>query len=162
MSTTPRCTTKEPFSLERNAAGRLVLTKSSGETHVGVEPVRSFPLSDPDQFISLVDSHAHELLCISDLAELPADIASFIRRELTEREFLPRIERIVRVKQHKDPHEWEVITDRGPAEFLFHDDDIRRLSPTRAILVDMHGVRFYIPDSRQLDQKSQRILSQYL
>src|SRR5437762_4373530 len=71
MSTTPRCTTKEPFSLERNAAGRLVLTKASGEPHVGVEPIRTFPISDPDRFISLVDSHAHELLCIADLAELP-------------------------------------------------------------------------------------------
>ncbi len=161
MSTPPRCTT-EPFSLQRNASGRLVLVKGNAETHVGVEPVRSFPITDPDRFISLVDSHAHELLCITDLAELPAEIAAFIRQELAEREFLPRVERIVRVKQHKDPHEWEVITDRGPAEFLFHDDDIRRLSPTRAILVDMHGVRFYIPDSRKLDPKSQRILSQYL
>jgi hypothetical protein len=162
MSTMPRCAINEPFTLERNASGRLVLTKANGERHVAVDPVRAFPISDPDRFISLVDSHAHELLCIGDLAELPIEIANFIRQELSDREFLPRIERIVRVKQHKDPHEWEVITDRGPVEFLFHDDDIRRLSPTRAILVDMHGVRFYIPDSRQLDAKSQRILSQYL
>jgi len=162
MSATPRCADDESFTLQRNAAGRLVLTKASGQTDLGVDPVRSFPITDPDRFISLVDSHAHELLCIDDLAELPAEIANFIRQELAEREFLPRIERIVRVKQHKDPHEWEVITDRGPVEFLFHDDDIRRLSPTRAILVDMHGVRFYIPDSRLLDPKSQRILSQYL
>jgi hypothetical protein len=162
MSTLPQCATKEPFSLQRNASGRLILTTAKGDVHLGVEPVRSFPITDPDRFISLVDSHAHELLCIADLSELPAEIAGVIRQELTEREFLPRIERIVRVKQHKDPHEWEVITDRGPAEFLFHDDDIRRLSPTRAILVDMHGVRFYIPDSRKLDAKSQRILSQYL
>jgi len=162
MSRLPNCATKESFSLTRNVAGRLVLTTASGESHVGVEPVRSFPITDPDRFISLVDSHAHELLCIGDLAELDPEIASFIRQALAEREFWPRIERIVRVKQHKDPHEWEVITDRGPAEFLFHDDDIRRLSPTRAILVDMHGVRFYVPDSRQLDPTSRRILSQYL
>ena len=38
----------------------------------------------------------------------------------------------------------------------------RRLGPHRAILVDMHGVRYYIDDSRQLDAKSRRILSQYL
>ena len=46
--------------------------------------------------------------------------------------------------------------------------DVTRLAtvgePTgvATILVDMHGVRFYIPDSRQLDPKSRRILSQYL
>ena len=162
MTTPTRCVSDGPFSLHRDPAGRLIFSDARGETHVGVEAVRTFPLSDPERFISLVDSHAHELRCIANLAELPAETAAIIRQELTEREFLPRIERIVRVKQHKDPHEWEVITDRGPAEFLFHDDDIRRLSPTRAILVDMHGVRFYIPDSRQLDAKSRRILSQYL
>ena len=42
------------------------------------------------------------------------------------------------------------------------DEDIRRLGPTRAILVDMHGVRYYVDDSRQLDAKSRRILTQYL
>lgn len=162
MKLPTRCATGGRIDLQRDAAGRLVLTDEEGSRFVGVEPVRSFPLTEPERFISIVDSHAHELLCISDLAELPAETASVIRQELAEREFLPRIERIVRVKQHKDPHEWEVITDRGPAEFLFHDDDIRRLSPTRAILVDNHGVRFYIPDSRLLDAKSRRILSQYL
>src|SRR4051794_38861433 len=95
MSTLPHCATNESFSLTRNAAGRLVLSKANGEIHVGVEPVRSFPITDPDRFISLVDSHAHELLCIGDLAELDPEIARVIRRELAEREFLPRIERIV-------------------------------------------------------------------
>jgi uncharacterized protein DUF1854 len=162
VTPTPRYTDDEPFTLERNAAGRLVLTRAKGDAYVGVEPVRTFPISDPDRLISLVDSHARELLCIGDLAELPAETANLVRQELADRDFLPRIERIVRVKHHKEPHEWEVITDRGPVEFLFRDDDIRRLSPTRAILVDMHGVRFYVPDSRQLDAKSRRILSQYL
>jgi len=162
MSPTPGCSTDASFSLHRNSAGRLILTKAAGEIHVGVEPVRSFPISDPDRLISLVDSHAHELLCIADLADLPSETAALVRQELAGREFLPRIERIVRVKTNKEPHEWDVITDRGPVDFLMRDDDIRRLGPTRAILVDMHGVRFYIPDSRQLDPKSRRILTQYL
>src|SRR5207247_1603888 len=100
---------------------------------------------------------------IDDLAEVSPDVRELIRQELSDREFLPRIERVVRVLMSKEPHVWDVITDRGPAQFLMRDDDdIRRLGPNRAILVDMHGVRFYIPDSRQLDAKSQRILSQYL
>jgi len=150
------------FSLHRNPAGRLVLTDEEGSEFVGVEPVRSFPISEPDRWISLVDRHGHELASVADLADVPADTAQLIRQELADREFLPRIERIVNVKWHKEPHQWNVITDRGPVEFLFRDDDIRRLGPTRAILVDVHGVRFYIPDSEQLDTKSRRILSQYL
>ena len=150
------------ISLHRNAAGRLVYTDDRGHLHVGVEPVRSFPISEPERLISLLGSDGEEVASIADLAELPSEVAQLVRQELADREFLPRIERIVRVKRHKEPHEWDVVTDRGRVQFLLRDDDIRRLGPTRAILVDMHGVRFYIPDSRQLDAKSRRILSQYL
>jgi Domain of unknown function (DUF1854) len=151
------------FSLERDVAGRLVLTDRWGKVHVDVVPVRSFPISEPDGWISLLDGHGREIACVDDLAHVSPDIRELIRQELAEREFLPRIERVVRVLTSKEPHVWDVITDRGPVQFLLRDDDdIRRLGPHRAILVDMHGVRFYIPDSRQLDAKSRRILSQYL
>jgi len=150
------------FSLHRNPAGRLVLVDEEGSEFVDVQPVRSFPISEPDRWVSLVDRHGHELDSVDDLSDVPNETAQLIRQELADREFLPRIERIVSVKWNKEPHELNVITDRGPVEFLLRDDDIRRLGPTRAILVDVHGVRFYIPDSRQLDAKSRRILSQYL
>jgi hypothetical protein len=150
------------FRLERNPGGRLVLIDELGIAHVGVEPVRSFPVSDPDRLISLLDNHGRELTCITDLAALPRETRDLIRQELADREFLPKIERVVQVNRSKEPHIWEVITDRGPTQFLMREDDIRRLSPTQAILVDVHGVRFFIPDSRQLDAKSRRILSQLL
>jgi hypothetical protein len=150
------------FQLHRDAAGRLVLTDRPGDAHVGVEPVRAFPISDPEQWISLLDQRGRELACIASLAELPAEAAQLVREELADREFLPRIEQVVRVKSNKEPHQWQVITDRGPAQFLMRDDDIRRLGPTCAILVDMHGVRYYIPDSTKLDAHSRRILSRYL
>jgi hypothetical protein len=152
-----------PFSVTRNGAGKLELTDARGNVHVGVEPIRSFPISDPDCCISLVDSHGKEVASIPRLLDLPPTQRELIGRELADREFLPKIERVVRVVMHKEPNEWHVITDRGPVHFLLRDaDDIRRLSPTRAIIVDMHGVRYYVPDSRQLDAKSRRILSQYL
>ena len=150
------------LTFHRDPAGRLVLTDARGNQHSGVEPVRSFPITEPERLISIVDHHGREVASIENLADLPVDIANLIRQELSDREFLPRVERIVHVKRHKEPHEWDVITDRGRVQFLLRDDDIRRLGPTRAILVDMHGVRFYIPDSRLLDPKSRRILSQYL
>jgi Domain of unknown function (DUF1854) len=150
------------FTLHRDPAGRLVLTDSHGDPHVGVEPVRSFPISDPDRWISLLDIHGRELAVISDVATVPLEIRELVLQELADREFLPRIERVVHVRDSKEPYVWDVITDRGPVQFLMREDDIRRLGPHRAILVDMYGVRFYIPDSRQLDAKSRRILTQYL
>ena len=110
------------FALHRNPAGRLVFTDEEGTEYVGVEPVRSFPISEPNRWISLVDRHGHELASISDLAEVSPEIAQLIAQQLADREFLPRIERIVSVEWHKEPHELKVITDRGPFEFLFRDE----------------------------------------
>ena len=150
-----------PFQLHRDESGRLVLTDDAG-SHV-VEPIRAFPVSDPERWISLVDSHGHELVGIPDLNSLPRETSELIRSELAQREFLPRIEKVIKVVDNKEPEVWDVVTDRGPVRFLMRNsDEIRRLGPHRAILLDMYGVRYYIADSRQLDAHSQRILSKYL
>jgi hypothetical protein len=151
------------FELRRDQSGRLVLTTPDGAEYVGVEPVRAFPLTEPERWIALLDSHSRELVTIDDLAKIPAAARQLILGELADREFLPRIQRVVRVQNAKEPEIWDVITDRGPVRFLLGDtEEIRRLGPHRAILLDVHGVRYYIPDSLQLDQRSQRVLSQYL
>jgi hypothetical protein len=145
-----------------DAAGRLTYTDHRGALHTDITPIRTFPISDPDCHIALLDNRGREVGTLDDLADLPAETANLVRQKLDEREFLPKIQRIITVRMNKDPHEWEVVTDRGPVNFLMRDEDIRRLGPTRAILVDLHGVRYYIPDSRQLDPKSRRYLTQYL
>jgi len=163
MKTEQRNNGSGAIALHRDATGHLVVTTKDGGPHVRVTPVRTFPISDPERWIALInDDDGKEIATIADLADLPAETADLVRQELAEREFLPRIERIVHVRTNKEPHEWDVITDRGQVQFLLRDEDIRRLGPTRAILVDMHGVRYYVDDSRQLDAKSRRILTQYL
>jgi len=151
------------IQLHVDEAGRLVLVTANGKRHVGALPVRAFPLSDPERWITLVDGDGHELATIDDLAKLPAETRQVLLRELNGREFLPRIERVVRVRDAKEPEIWDVITDRGPVQFLLGDsDDIRRLGPHRAILLDVHGGRYYIADSQRLDVRSQQILARYL
>jgi hypothetical protein len=56
------------------------------------------------------------------------------------------------------------MTDRGPTTFLMDDSDmdVRRLGPYRVLLVDTHGIHYMIPDVRQLDSGSRRILDRYL
>ena len=154
---------QQDVRVHRDEAGRIVYTDTAGREHAGVEPVRAFPLSDPERFIALIDSHGRELLTIDNLADLPAAARQTIGAELADREFLPRIERVVRVQDAKEPEIWDVITDRGAVRFLLGDsEEIRRLGPHRAILLDVHGGRYFIPDSRQLDPRSQHILARYL
>jgi len=118
------------FQLTRNAFGRLVFTGSGGEIHEGVIPVHAFPISAPQEGISLVTSDGHELTWIEHLTDLPDATRTLLQEELASREFIPEILRIRHVSSFATPSSWLVETDRGEATFILKgEDDIRRLSP---------------------------------
>jgi hypothetical protein len=129
------------------------LIDADGVEHVGVTPVRSFPVSAPDEGLAIVSAAG---------AELP-DERQAIEIELAEREFTPVLRRIVRITSTIEPAEWEVETDRGVTKFVLKsDDDIRRLEGDRAMILDASGIRYIIPDTRKLDSYSRRVLERYL
>jgi hypothetical protein len=152
------------FTLQRDAWGRLVLTMADGRRIVGVEVARAFPISAPAQYVSIADPDGHELMCIENPDSLPAPVLQALNEELAQREFVPIVLRIKQVFADSDPSEWQIVTDRGPTDFLMEDsdNDVRRLGPSRILLVDTHGIRYLIPDTRQLDSSSRRILDRYL
>lgn len=155
--------TGDNFFLYRDPWARLVYIDANGCEHVGVEPSRAFPISDPDRFVSICSSEGHELLAIDDLTRLPKDVRQLLSEELDRREFLPVIKRIVHVSLRVDPSDWEVETDRGVTQFsVDQDEDIRRLGPYRALITDSQGIRYLIPDTRQLDAGSRRTLERFL
>ncbi len=83
--------------------------------------------------------------------------------ELSRREFLPVIRRIVRVATETIPSTWEVETDRGPTTFtLDGEENVRRLGHDRALIVNARGIRYLIADTKGLDSHSRRILERYL
>jgi hypothetical protein len=152
-----------PFQLEHDRWGRLVLISGDGERHCPVEPVRTFPISDPDRWIAICDSEGRELVGVADVNALPADLRGVLERDLARREFVPQVRRILRVPVDAEPTHWEVETDRGPTRFTLNsNDDVRRLGPHRALVIDSHGIRYLIDDVRELDHLSRRIIERYL
>ncbi|HEY4311166.1 MAG TPA: DUF1854 domain-containing protein [Pirellulales bacterium] len=151
------------ISLQYDSFGRLVLIDSNGRRHVGVEPIRAFPLSDAQRGISICNVEGVEVLWIDDLQTMPAASRKMVEEELGRREFMPVIERIVSVSSNADPSRWEVDTDRGRTEFLLKsEDDVRRVGPRGAILLDSAGMRYIVPDTKKLDSASRRVLERYL
>ncbi|MHC5539015.1 cyanophycin metabolism-associated DUF1854 family protein [Singulisphaera rosea] len=152
-----------PFGLTHDNWGRLVLIDADGRRHVGVEPVRSFPISDPGRWISLCDSHGREILCVESLERLSPGVRQILEDELAHREFVPVITRIVRVSGETSPSEWVVETDRGPTTFtLENEDDIRRLEGRSVLITDAQKLRYRVPDTGELDHASRRLLERYL
>jgi hypothetical protein len=152
------------FTLQRDVWGRLALVPADGRRLEGVEVSRAFPISAPAEYVCVCDAEGHEALCIEDPSTLPPDVLKIVEEELARREFVPVVVRIEQVLADSDPSQWRIVTDRGATEFLMEDsdNDVRRLSPHRILLVDTHGIRYLIPDTRRLDGASRRILDRYL
>ena len=152
-----------PFNLHWNPAGKLVLTTTDGTTHVGVVPVRAFPISAADDGLSLVDADGHELAWVNTLADLAPELRQAIERGLQEREFMPEIRRLMGVSGFATPSTWTVDTDRGQFEFVLKgEEDIRRLSSGTLLVADSHGVQFLIRDLFALDRHSRKLLDRFL
>ncbi len=153
-----------PLGLQRNAHGALVLTLADGTRHVGVVPVRAFPMAAPEEGLSLVRSDGKEALWIAHMRQLPSAARQLIEQDLAVREFVPIILKIRSVSSFSTPSTWQVDTDRGPTQLVLKaEEDIRKLhGRTRLRISGSDAVQFAIPDTTALDRASQRLLSRFL
>ena len=156
--------TTSRFTLQRNAFGKLVLTNASGESFVGVLPVRAFPVHAPEEGISLMNTESREVAWIDQLDALGEPERSLIRAELAVRECMPVVQKIVSVSSFSTPCTWSVSTDRGPTTFVLRgDEDIRRVDAHgRLLIADSHGIQFAVQNYLTLDPHSRKILDRFL
>jgi hypothetical protein len=151
------------FELARDTFGRLVLTDAQGERHVGVTPVRAFPLSAPNEGVSLVGSEGRELVWVDRVDRLPAPAQALLNEELAVRDFAPTLLKLHRVSSFGVPSTWTVSTDRGDTSFVLKaEEDIRRLEGGALLIASAHGVQFRIPDAKALDRASRKLLERFL
>jgi hypothetical protein len=151
------------FQLRRDAFGKLVLKTAEGEEHVGVIPVRAFPIQAPTRGISLVREGGKEVAWIDDLADVPEQIRALVLEEIEGREFIPEILHIKDVSSFATPCTWYVKTDRGDTEFVLKvDEDIRRVGEASLLIADNHGINFLVRDMWHIDKHSRKILDRFL
>ena len=151
------------FQLERDAFGRLVLIDAQGQRHEGVVPVRAFPLSAPDEGLSLVGTDGRECLWVDRIDDVPASARAMLDAELAARDFAPVLLKLHAVSSFGVPSTWQVSTDRGETSFVLKaEEDIRRLDGSALLIASAHGVQFRIPDVQSLDRASRRLLERFL
>jgi hypothetical protein len=147
----------------RDQWGQLIFIGADGEKHPNVTPTALFPISEPESWISIRSPDGTELACVENPHSLPADVWRLLKEDLSRREFVPIIRRIVRVSGNSEPCEWEVETDRGPTCFVLKsEDDVRRIGDEEILILDAYGTRYHIPDLSTLDVKSRRIVEWYV
>lgn len=151
------------FQLRRDSFGKLVITLENGEEHVGVIPVRAFPIQAPTRGISLVRDGGKEVAWIDDLTEMPEQVRNLVQEEIEGREFIPEILHIKDVSSFATPCTWYVKTDRGDTEFVLKvDEDIRRVGEASLLVADSHGINFLVRDMYRIDKHSRKILDRFL
>ena len=135
-----------------------------------VVAIRSFPITDPDAFISIrePDSAEHEkgaeIGIIPDINDFDADSVALLREELDRRYFTPKILKIYSMKEKLGHYYWDVNTDAGKFSFVLRNAgaNIRTLEDGRVLIFDIDGNCFEIPDTEKMDKASYKKIEVYL
>jgi hypothetical protein len=148
--------------ITRNPMGVLVLERPGAEP-LPVKPVRALPLTDPENWIGLMDEKGKPVHMIESLADLDPNSRELLARELEQTYFLPKILRLREVHEEYGVLRLEVDTDRGPRAFEIRSrEHIRFLPAGRILLRDLDGNRYEIPSVHSLDLRSQALAQGYL
>jgi hypothetical protein len=123
---------------------------------------RAFPLSMQERFISVRNAKGEELGVIEDLAELQPDSREAVRLELSFRYMIPKVTRILKIKQLPGMWRWDMETTLGPIKLTMRNlhEHVQRVGRTGLLLTDLDGNRCEITDTENLDASSRRLLGQ--
>lgn len=154
------------YNIERishNKIKQLVVhVRGRDEPVVDAQIVRCFPWSLPDSYISICDKDGKEIVLIKTLEELEPTSRKVIEEELRDKIFNPKIKRIVDYKSKFGVTSITAQTDRGKVTFQIRSrDDVRVLSPTRALFQDADSNIYELTDLNALDSASRNRLDEY-
>jgi hypothetical protein len=149
--------------LERDGRGEVVAHLAGRDEPLrNVKVARCFPWSLQEGFISILDKEGKELVLLTSLDGIDPESRKIIEEELRDKVFVPKIRRISRYRAEFDVVYITAETDRGEVTFQIRNrDDVRVLSPGRALFRDVDGNVYEVEQLRSLDRASQRHIEQY-
>ncbi len=138
----------------------LRVTIEDDRSCLRVVPMRAFPISMRDRYISLRDMDGNELGMIRDMHELDKKSRKLLEQEIRRRYFMPEIRRIITLREKFGIVEWEVETDRGVKKFFTRTlHHCMKETDTGFIITDMEENRYEIRDFSSFDPQSAAILT---
>lgn len=150
----------------------LALTLTDDERQVHHYPrvaLRScFPVSEDQVYLSVRDASAEEqaeLGIIQDWTILDKADRQAVAAELGMLYFVPKINRVLKIKEELGFLYWTVETDKGTKEFVMRNKVIRyarEVSPGHWLLIDVNDARYEIRDINTLDRQSQKLVRRFL
>ena len=132
----------------------------TGEKFTGVELRRMFPITGLTKYIALVDSEGEQIAIIRDLNDLMEESRAVAEKVLEEYYMIPRITKFLKMSQKFKIWMWTAETDKGVCTFEIrnHITAVKPLYDGRVLIKDANDNRYEIPDVKQLDKKSLKMI----
>ena len=135
-----------------------------------VVPVRAFPITEPEEFISIKEPDSREkgkgaeIGLIRKMSDFDTETQALLREELDRRYFTPIIKRLTGVKEKFGYYYWDAETSAGKVSFVMTNvsSNIRTLEDGRVFIHDIDGNCFQIPDPSKLDKASLKKIEIYM
>ena len=160
------------FSASEGGLISLKIINAEGEEESFERVVirRSFPVTSPDEFLSVREpdtrakGRGSEIGMIRNINIFDKKTVDLINAELEIRYFTPIIHRITSAKEKFGYNYWEAETSAGKVSIVLNNpfSNIRVLEDGRIYIFDMDGNCFLIPDPTKLDRLTYRTIEIYL
>ena len=154
------------FTLSDGGLISLELKGENGKTEhfERIVPVRAFPITDPDCFISIREPDTREggkgaeIGIIERLSDFDEATETLMKLELSRRYFTPAIQKIYNIKEKFGYLYFDVLTSSGKVSFVMNNpsSNIRVLEDKRYLIYDIDGNCFEIPEAEKMDRASFR------
>jgi len=100
---------------------------------------------------------------LDSIQALTASNLALLEEELSLRELVPVIEKVIRVSGITEPCEWFVQTNHGTTSFVLKtEEDVRRISAKVVNITDANGIRYRVEDMKKLDKRSRAFVEWYV
>jgi hypothetical protein len=161
----------QDVTIWRDRFGQLRLKLADGREYRDVHLTLAFPVSHATQMLVVRDADLAEIGVIDDYLSVDEQSRQVVTEELKKAYFVPRIERILGVREQRGVVTFELVTDRGPRTIEVPQTHSRRRALTtavvalpggRVIIHDADANRYDIPSLDDLDPRSRALLDEYL
>ncbi len=149
----------------------VVVKKGKGEEdelYRGVFAVLSFPVTFPNNFLSLryynQQGQELEVGIIRDPADFPAEARNLLARSLAGYYFEFEVERVLKIELKYNLLMFDVVTNHGPRQFEMRWEGERALDlgVHGKVLLDVFDCRYVIRDIRALPPADRELFTRYI
>jgi hypothetical protein len=148
--------------------GMMTCAISGEAERHGVFASMLFPITHPEQFISLrytdAEEKERELGVIERLADFPSDVVERVRASLVKQYHEQIIRRVVKIKCKWGQLFITVETQRGTEEIVmpWRQDRAEDYGTSGKVLLDSLNNRYVLPDVDALSAKEQRVFRNFI